>query len=157
MFAELTDISQKDYCCFGLATCFVRQSGETKQLKIVEPIPSAAVEAIAKGIPTSYEFLCGLALADFLVDRDLQDQDVQNLQVPTQHFPEGQLCDRFMERAIAAIRTYRARPQAQEIVPLNTKSDRLNYSTERKRILNPDTVVRAEDNVKQHKYTHQVL
>ena len=146
---EFPDISKEDYCCFGLATCFVRQSGETEQLKIVEPIPSAAVEAISKGIPTSYEFLCGLTLADFLVEQDLQ--------IPEQHFPEAQFCDRFIERAVAAIRTYRARPQAQELIPLNTKNDHINYSTKRKRILNASSVVRAEDNVKQHQYTHQVL
>jgi hypothetical protein len=37
-----------------------------------------------------------------------------------------------------------------------TKTD-LNYSTERKRVLNAARVVTKDDNVKQHSHTHKVL
>ena len=149
VLAQTPELSGNEYCCFGLATCFIRQEGETTQLKIIEPIPSAALEAIVKGVPTSYELICGLTLNDFLQE--------QRLTIPQQLDPQAQFCDRFTERSIAAIRTYQARPEAQGIVPLNTTSDRLNYSLERKRILNAASVVKTEDNVKQHQYTHQVL
>ncbi|MGC8711919.1 MAG: hypothetical protein ACP5RH_05955, partial [Leptodesmis sp.] len=50
-----TDLSADDYVVLGLATCFIKEDGEVHAVKIVEPIPSAALEAIVKGIPTSYE------------------------------------------------------------------------------------------------------
>ena len=46
--SQAPDISTQDYCVFGLATCFVREDGEVEQVQIVEPIPSAALEAILK-------------------------------------------------------------------------------------------------------------
>ncbi|MGH7999306.1 MAG: hypothetical protein ACREPR_07750, partial [Brasilonema sp.] len=52
------DISADDYCVFGLATCFLKEDGEVHQVQVVEPIPSAALEAILKGIPTSYQLAC---------------------------------------------------------------------------------------------------
>jgi hypothetical protein len=48
------DLSAEDYVVLGLATCFIKEDGEVHQVKVVEPIPSAALEAILKGIPTSY-------------------------------------------------------------------------------------------------------
>ena len=53
-YPNAPDLSASDYLVIGLATCFVKQDGEISQVKIVEPIPSAALEAIVKGIPTSY-------------------------------------------------------------------------------------------------------
>jgi hypothetical protein len=43
------------------------------------------------------------------------------------------------------------------LVPVGTRRDDFNYSLERKRVLNAENVVSTEDNVKQHKYTHEVL
>lgn len=143
------NITIDDYCVLGLSTCFLKEDGEFHQVEIIEPIPSAALETIIKGIPTSYQFACAKLVKDIVIG--------ENVQIPPE-FPENtQLCDDFISRMIAAIRTYKVRPQAQEYIPLGTKRDDFNYSLERKRILNAVNVVRTEDNVKQHSHTHKVL
>lgn len=149
LFANAADISTDDYCIFGLATCFVRDEGEVEQVKIIEPIASASLEAILQGIPTSYEMAFAKTLGEFF----LADKIV----IPAD-FPEsGQLCDRFTERAIAATRTYKTRPEATKHIPLGRGKTDFNYSLEKKRILNAEHIVRNEDNVKQHSHTHKVL
>ena len=52
---EATDLAADDYLVVGLATCFVKEDGEVHEVEVIEPIPSAALEAIVKGIPTSYK------------------------------------------------------------------------------------------------------
>lgn len=143
------DLSPDDYILLGLATCFIKVDGEVSQVQVIEPIPSAALEAIIKGIPTSYELATATQLGAVLQG----DQP----QLP-ENFPASvQFCDDFAFRATAAARTYKSRPEAQSHIPIgSTKSD-FNFSIERKRVLNSDRIVKAEDNVKQHAYTHQVL
>ncbi len=149
LLTDASDISTNDYCIFGLATCFLREEGEVHEVKIIEPIPSASLEAILHGIPTSYELACAKTLGEFL--------QKEKIVIPSD-FPESaQLCDRFEERAIAAARTYKARPEATKHIELGTVKQDLNYSLERKRILNAENIVRTEDNVKQHSHTHKVL
>ena len=149
VFTEENSVKQEDYCVFGLATCFLREEGEIHQVKIIEPIPSAALEAIIQGIPTSYELACAKTLGDILA--------ADNTTI-AQEFPDdAQLCDNFSERAIAATRTYKTRPEAMKHIPLGTIKQDFNYSLAKKRVLNNSTVIRAEDNVKQHEYTHKVL
>ena len=73
-------------------------------------------------------------------------------------FPEtAQFCDEFTDRAIAAARTYKVRPVAQAHIPVGSSRSDFAYSVERKRVLNSQRLVRTEDNVKQHEYTHKVL
>jgi hypothetical protein len=129
IYPNTPDIVAEDYVVLGLASCFIKDDGEIHQVQVVEPIPSAALEAIVKGIPTSYE-----------------------------GFPAGaQFCDDFAYRATSAARTFKTRTVAQEHIPLGvTKSD-FNFSTERKRVLNSERIIKTEDNVKQHAYTHQKL
>ena len=148
-YPNALDVSGDDYLVVGVATCFVKQDGEVHQVKIVEPIPSAALEAIVKGIPTSYKMARGMTLAEVLVG----DQ----LQMPEDFPAEAKFANDFVERAIAAIRTYKSRPEAQSLIPLGTLEKNFNYSLERKRVLNAENIVSAEDNVKQHEYTHKVL
>lgn len=149
LLTNASDISTSDYCVFGLATCFFREEGEIQEVKIIEPIPSASLEAILQGIPTSYELAYGKTLGEFLQE--------EKIVIPGD-FPESaQLCDRFEERAIAATRTYKARPEATKHIELGTVKQDFNYSLEKKRILNAENIVRAEDNVKQHSHTHKVL
>ncbi len=146
---NLSDISTNDYCVFGLATCFFREEGEVQEVKIIEPIPSASLEAILQGIPTSYELAYAKTLGEFLQE--------EKIVIPSD-FPESaQLCDRFEERAIAATRTYKSRPEATKHIELGAVKQDFNYSLERKRILNAENIVRTEDNVKQHSHTHKVL
>jgi hypothetical protein len=81
----------------------------------------------------------------------------QTPQKPSEFPPEAQFCDEFLARAIAAARTYQSRKEAQSHIPVGTSRNDFNYSTERKRVLNQTRVVRKEDDVKQHEYTHKVL
>ena len=61
------------------------------------------------------------------------------------------------DRAFSATRTYKSPPEAQVLIPLGKTFDDLNYSLERKRVLNSRNIVTSEDNVKQHSHTHKVL
>ena len=142
-------VEPQDYCVFGLATCFLRSEGEIQPVKIVEPIPSAALEAIIQGIPTSYELAYATTLGRILT--------ADSLKMPSEFPAEAQICDNFRERAIAATRTYKTRPEATKHIPLGTVKQDFNYSLAKKRVLNASAVVRTEDNVKQHQYTHQIL
>jgi len=148
-FPQAPDVSADDYCAIGVATCFVREAGEVQAVEIVEPIPSAQLATLFQGIPTSYSQVWGKQLKDFWAGESLQ----QPADLPA----NAQLCADFAERAIAAARTYQRHPDLRELLPLGTHRDDLNYSTEKKRVLNSDRVVRSEDNVKQHSYTHQVF
>lgn len=151
IFAQATDLSSEDYCVLGLATCFVRDEGEIEQLTVLEPIPSAALEALIKGIPTSYQLARATTLGEIFQD--------DKVKIPSDLATDAEirLCDRFAERAAAATRTYKSRPEAREHIPLGTTKQDFNYSLERKRVLNNSRVVSAEDNVKQHSHTHKVL
>jgi hypothetical protein len=149
LFPHAADVSPADYCVFGLATCFLREDGEVREVQILEPIPSAALEALLKGIPTSYKFACAKSLGEFYADFKHQ--------MPAEFPPEAQFCDNFDERAIAACRTYKSRNEAKGHIPLGSKRNDLNFSLDRKRVLNTVNVVSAEDNVKQHSHTHKVL
>ncbi len=150
-YPDAPDLTGSEYLVLGLATCFVKNDGEVQTLRIVEPVPSAALEAILKGIPTSYELVHATTLDAVLAGT----QPTWSPEV----FPEdARPCHDFAFRAFSAARTYRARPVAQTHVPVGTSQrEGLNFSLERKRVLNSDRVVTAEDNVKQHPHTHTVL
>ncbi len=144
-----TDLTTDDYIVLGVATCFVKEDGEVHQVEIIEPIPSAALEALVKGIPTSYKLACATTLGAII--------DGETLQKPAD-FPEScQFGDEFVQRTIAAARTYKRRDSAKSLIPLGTTYTDFQYSTERKRVLNATRVVTKEDNVKQHSHTHKVL
>lgn len=151
IFAQAADLSSEDYCVLGLATCFVRDEGEIEQLTILEPIPSAALEALIKGIPTSYQIACSKTLGEIFQDDTVKiPEDLATTE-------KINLCDRFAERVAAATRTYKSRPEAKKLLPLGTVKQDFNYSLDRKRVLNNSRTVSTEDNVKQHSHTHQVL
>ncbi|NJL44709.1 MAG: hypothetical protein HC922_01085 [Leptolyngbyaceae cyanobacterium SM2_3_12] len=146
-----TDLPIDSYLVMGLATCYVRQEGETQEVYLLEPVPSAYLESLLQGIPTSYRAIWGTTLAQAgdlagRYPRPGADQLAQAIP-----------CADFEQRAAAAARTYQSRPAAADLVPVGTGRCDINYSTEKKRILNGKTAVSAADNVKQHKYTHEVL
>lgn len=147
--AKAPDVSADDYVVLGLATCFLKADGEVHQVSVVEPIPSAALEALIKGIPTSYQFASATTLGAILPS--------DTPQLPADFPADAQFCDEFGERAIAAARTYKSRPAAQSHIPQGTIRKDFNYSVERKRVLNSQRIIRNEDNVKQHEYTHKTL
>jgi hypothetical protein len=143
------EVDSDAYVVVGVATCFVKEEGKLQSLKIMEPIPSATLETLCQGIPTSYE----IAIAT-TVDAVLRNgQPV----IPAEFPQEIELGADFADRLWATARSYRAKPQAQALIAAGQLKTDFNYSTERKRLLRANRVVRAEDNVKQHAYTHQVL
>ncbi|ABB57944.1 hypothetical protein [Synechococcus elongatus] len=145
----LDDLSPESYVVLGLATCFLKQPEGMQELTIIEPIPAAALGALFAGVPTAYQTAIATTLADWL--------DLTDWQRPRDWPETAQLCSDFHERLLAAARTYRRDPQTRERLPLGDRYSDFQYSLERKRILNAAPVVRPEDNVKQHAYTHQVL
>lgn len=149
LFPDAPDIAADDYCVFGLATCFLKEDGEFYQVQIVEPMPSAALEAILKGVPTSYQLACAKPVGEVIKS--------DTPRIPAEFPPQAQWCDDFAQRVIAATRTYKSRPEAKVHIPLGGVRHDFNYSLERKRVLNAVNVVRTEDNVKQHSHTHKVL
>lgn len=143
------EVAAADYVVMGLATCFVKKDNKLHPVKVVEPIPSAAIEAILKGIPTSYEMAIATTVGAVWPN--------ETPQVPPE-FPAGaEFCDDFAFRLQATARSYRSRPVATEHLAIGTLKTDFNFSTERKRMLNADRVVNTEDNVKQHSHTHKVL
>lgn len=142
------EISTTDYVAIGVATCFRRNESDLEVVKVLEPIPSAYLESLVQGVPTSYERVIATTVGELLGDINIaqfaKDEDV--------HF-----CENFSDRVVAAARTYKARPTAQAIVAVGTTRADFNYSTEKKRVLNFENVVKAEDNIRQHEYTHKTL
>jgi hypothetical protein len=146
---DTADLAADDYIVIGLATCFVKEDGEVRQVEVIEPIPSAALEAILKGIPTSYKLAHATTLSNIL-GRD-------SLQIPGEFPQDAQLGDEFEQRAIAAARTYKRKESATKLISPGTTYTEFNYSVERKRLLNASRVVSKDDNIKQHPNTHKVL
>lgn len=143
------DVAADDYVVIGLATCFVKKDNKLHPVKIVEPIPSAALEAILKGIPTSYEMAIATTVGSVWSN--------ETPQAPSEFPPGAEFCDEFLFRLQATARSFRSRPVATEHLPIGALKTDFNFSTERKRMLNADRVVNTEDNVKQHAHTHKVL
>ncbi|MEB3247969.1 MAG: hypothetical protein VKK07_01355 [Merismopediaceae bacterium] len=143
------DLCSEDYCVLGLATCYLKEDGEFYAVEIIEPIPSAAFEAILKGVPTSFRWAIALPLGQVIQ----QDQPLKPAAFPT----TAQFCGDFVDRVVATVRTYQSRPQACQHLAIGDRREDLNYSLERKRVLNATHIVRTEDNVKQHPLTHQTV
>lgn len=142
------EITSEDYLVVGVATCFRRDEGELETLKVLEPIPSAYLESLLQGIPTSYDRIIATTVGALLDNSQLADLTGD---------PDIHLCENFGDRVIAAARTYKSRSSAQTLVPAGETRTDLNYSTEKKRVLNVENVVKAEDNIRQHEYTHKRL
>lgn len=150
-YPNAPDLNSSDYIVLGVANCFTKSDGEVRQIKVAEPIPSAALEAILKKIPTSYELAYATDLGQVLSSDG-------KYHLPAEVFAaDVQICDEFSNRAIAAARTYKSRPEAQQHITTGQTYTDFNFSLEKKRVLNADRVVTAEDNVKQHSHTHKVL
>ena len=147
--ANAPDVAPDSYVVLGLATCFLKEDGDVQQIQVVEPIPSAALEALMKGIPTSYQMAHATTIGAVLGEKQIQ--------IPAVFPSDVMLGEDFNQRLLAATRTYQKRSQAKDHIAMGTTFQEFNYSTERKRLLNPERIVSAEDNVKQHAYTHQVL
>ncbi|BBA79580.1 hypothetical protein RGRSB_1095 [cyanobacterium endosymbiont of Rhopalodia gibberula] len=145
------DISTDDYCVFGLATCYLKEDGEFFEIQVIEPIPSAALETILKGIPTSYQLACARSVGEVI------EIEKEVLHKPSDFPDNAKFCFNFAERVVATVRTYKTRTEVRAHIPEGTSRDDFNYSLERKRVLNEVNIVRKEDNVKQHSHARQIL
>ena len=145
-------LSDSDYVIVGLAHCFTKQDGNVVPVKILEPVPSAYFEALVKGVPTSYGALYSLQLGELFKD---EQPIVTNLPVDPK---DVQFCEDFVERALAAARTYQTRADIQAKVPHGQAFSDVNFSTEKKRILNASHKVTTEDKCKAAQiYPHDSL
>ncbi len=138
------DLKPQSYLLLGLAHCFWKEAGELTELLIIEPIPTATLGPLLQGMPTAYAVLRATTLGEAT-------------QVMAEYFPTAQPCPDFWERAIASARTFQRQPQAMTYLAVGQERRDLNFSLERKRILNSRRSVRDSDNVRQHPYTHQQL
>ncbi|MEN9201933.1 MAG: hypothetical protein Q6K80_02080 [Thermostichus sp. DG_1_6_bins_120] len=145
------------YVVLGVATCFQRdEEGRLKELQVLEPIPAAALDCLARQQrSTSYHLLYATTYGEIVKD------GIPLL--PVNIIPAGVFFgEDFVERAQAAARTYRSKPQFRYI-PLHqtcTPAEgvfKLNYKVEPRRIINAVVEVKDADNIKQHPHTHQRL
>ena len=143
-----SDLSSEDFLVVGVASCYQSDEGELKPIQVLEPVPSAYLEAICQGVPTSYRCLWGTTLGAIPTVEDVAKiTGIQGIKV----------CQNLIDRAAATARTYKSRPAAKALITIGELRADINHSTEKKRILNAENVVATEDNVRQHEYTHQQL
>jgi hypothetical protein len=147
--ADAPDLTADDYVVVGVATCFFRDDDGVREINVIEPIPSSALEALIKGIPTSYKLAAATTIGALVAG--------ETPQIPASFPADCQLGNEFAYRSIASARTYKRRTVAQTHIAAGETYTSFNHSTDRKRVLNADRVVTKDDNVKQHAYTHQKL
>ncbi len=148
-YPNAPDLAADDYIVIGLATCFVKEDGEVHEVEVIEPIPSASLESLFKGIPTSYKCAVATTLGSVL--------DGETARKPAELDNGAQIANDFGERAFAAARTYKRKEEAKSLIPLGETYSNFQYSVEKKRVLNDQRVVNKDDNVKQHSHTHKIL
>lgn len=149
LFSNAPEISADDYCVFGVATCYIREEGETKEVEVIEPLPSSSLESVLQGSATSYKMIAAKMVKEVF--------DGENLLKPDDFPPNADFGRDLTERIIAAVRTYKYHNHLQSSFPLGTVKTDLNHSIKRKRVLNAERMVRTEDNVKQHPHTHTTV
>lgn len=142
------DLLDDDYVVVGVASCYQLEDGELKSIQVLEPIPSAYLETLLQGIPTSYQCVQGTTVGEVLAGENA---------AALSGIQGTQFCQNFADRVAAAARTYKSRPDAQTLLALGVTCTDINYSTEKKRMLNMANRVTTEDNVRQHEYTHKTL
>lgn len=145
---QAAGLVEDDYVAVGVAACYHLEDGELKSIQVLEPIPSAYLETVFQGTPTSYQCIQGITVGNALNAGSAADLT---------GIPEAQFCQNYRDRLAAAARTYKSRPTAQAFVALGKTRTDINHSTEKKRILNKANVVTSADNVRQHDHTHKVL
>lgn len=146
-----------EYVVLGVATCFKRnEDGRLDEIRVAEPVPAAELDCLhSASRTTSYQLLYGTTYAEIVqADRPTLPIDV----VPAEAVP----CNDFVERAQAATRSYRAKPDFKHlsigaIASPESSEFPLKYSSEPKRVLDVAYEPSDDDNVKQHAYTHTKL
>lgn len=144
------EIEPTDYIAIGLATWFRRTEGEDmrnklEEVRMIEPISSGSLEVIAgTGTPTSYSRVAAMTMGEL---SDCVEELPSGL---VEGYEDSVLfAEDFGERALASARTYRRKPDAKELLKIGNVSKDLNYSTEKRRMLDESWEPNFEDNVKQ--------
>lgn len=145
-------LTSQNYIALGMAKVFTMQEGGSPApLYLVEPLTAGTLETLQLGVPTSYiRVLASTCGAVFDDAQNPTDIDVASLQKLTDGFEGYQICEDFIERATAAARTFRRRPEAAMFLQVDQTSEELNFNTERKRIMDLHYEPSFDDNVKQH-------
>ncbi|KAJ8901459.1 hypothetical protein NDN08_007305 [Rhodosorus marinus] len=133
----------EDYIALGIAVCYKeRVRGELEEVVVVEPLSSATLENISSmDVPTSYKKIMGIKLGE--VPEQVNDLPGSFIDGDRAVWGEN-----FQERANAAARTFLRRPEA-KLLDLGEISTKIQFSTERKRILDSTWEPNFDDNVKQ--------
>jgi len=113
---------------------------------VIEPVSANSLEAMERGMKTTYEHVAALPLGELLKE---------DLGVLPEPFRAGFFCEDLEFRARCCARTWK-RPHALEnlltLVPLGESRSDFNVDYEKnKRILNFVNVVSDDDNIKQDK------
>lgn len=153
---QLADIKGMDYVVIGVAVCYQKNAeGKTDPVSIVEPVPATALEAMSRGIRTSFKQIYATTYAEVVRDGAPA--------IPTDILGEdAYTCHDFVSRTQAATRTYKAKADLR-LLPVGGISTpeaglfQLNFDAGFRRVLGGERMVTDNDNVKQHSHTHQVL
>ncbi|WP_071518717.1 hypothetical protein [Geitlerinema sp. PCC 9228] len=118
-YPNAPDVSPDDYLVLGVASYFAQQGDQTLEVKTLEPIPSGYVEALVAGAETAYQYIWAATLKEVLLG--------EMPQMPAHLDGEVQFGYDFTARAIAAVRTYKSRPEAKLHLPPGQSWSKLNH------------------------------
>merc|ERR1712167_431068 len=125
-------------------------NGKLVEKFLIEPVGAAGLEAMTKGMATSYSHVYGGTIG---LARALESANQIEELLP-EEFHGAELAENFEARCQAATRTW-DRPYPREslltIVPVGSTRDDFNFTTEgdNKRVLNVKHEVNDSDNIKQ--------
>lgn len=147
-FGEPLDAN--NYIALGLAKVFMMNEGSPTAKYLVEPLTAGTLETLQLGVPTSYcrvlATTCGQLFDDLAAPSKIRSESLTKL---IEGFEGVQICESMIERAAAAARTFRRRPEATTFIAIDNTSEELNFNTDRKRILDMQYEPSFDDNVKQ--------
>lgn len=143
-------LDANNYIALGLAKVFMMSEGSPTAKYLVEPLTAGTLETLQLGVPTSYcrvlATTCGQLFDDLAAPSKIRIESLTKL---IEGFEGVQICESMIERAAAAARTFRRRPEATTFIAIDQTSEELNFNTDRKRIIDMHFEPSFDDNVKQ--------
>eukprot|EP00633_Aureoumbra_lagunensis_P001599 CAMPEP_0197290848 /NCGR_PEP_ID=MMETSP0890-20130614/10259_1 /TAXON_ID=44058 ORGANISM="Aureoumbra lagunensis, Strain CCMP1510" /NCGR_SAMPLE_ID=MMETSP0890 /ASSEMBLY_ACC=CAM_ASM_000533 /LENGTH=211 /DNA_ID=CAMNT_0042763185 /DNA_START=25 /DNA_END=660 /DNA_ORIENTATION=+ len=134
------------YIAMGLAKVYkTNDDGGVDEMLLIEPLTAGTLETLELGVPTSYCRIMATTIGEIL---DGDQVKLDNIQALIQDDTVS-ICENMSERAQAAARTFRRRPEAQ-ILDIGSIRDDFNFNTDRKRVIDQIYEPSFDDNVKQH-------
>eukprot|EP00741_Cyanophora_paradoxa_P011222 tig00020554_g10842.t1 len=151
-FALPEDLAADDTMLLGVAKAYIKGADpkDLHEVMLIEPVTCATVGSLRKGAVTSYVSLHLTTVGAVLVG----DEPARPDGIPE----ETRFCDDFIERAVAAARTWRnvsAEIKQSELSILPEL--KLNTNFDKKRVLNMKYEPSDADNVKQHPLTNKTV